>query len=465
MALNEIQPYVLDPESEPECEVEPQRQRLLQDTGTGRTYEAQNSNPQHQQVSIEVTLEPEPAEDHVSEAEVPTQSDEEVDVSEDDDEEEGNASSDEDWVPQSLDEEGFENLKSTSSEEDSGNEELSDNERNLRVPKPKQLCTECGTFHYSQKNHICEHKTKPYACNVCGKRCVTEYSLKVHSNIHSETYENYCKFCYSIFKTKMDKRKHEQTHQNQSRPYKCPDCEMRFALFKDRRKHMKSHRGPDEFKCDICGLAIGKKHKRRHMMIHTGAKPYKCSICERTFNQASHLKSHMRLHTGERPYKCQYCDKAFNHNVSLKSHVQRYHPLESDLLDKINEDLGEMQDGTERDNGDKVQEQDTSQTEKPKDITQRAKRPLGRPKRNETLMKNPRSKSTEDNANSSCDSQGSSDLSDFHQQEIGKAEKKVNRKFRRRNSSDSLYNPNEETFSPRKRGRPKRVKTMKKENV
>lgn len=328
--------------------------------------------------------------------------------------------------------------------------------------KIRQLCTECGSFHYSQ-NHVCEHKTKPYVCNVCGKRCVTEFSLKLHCNIHSETYEHYCKYCYGTFKTKRDKLNHEQTHQNQSKPYKCPDCGMTFASLKDRRKHMKSHKGPNEFKCDVCGLTIGKKHKPRHMLIHTGAKPYKCSICERTFNQAGNLKSHMRLHTGERPYKCQYCDKAFNHNVSLKSHIQRYHPLGSDLLDKLYEGLVGMQEGT-GDSGDNVQKQDTEQAPKPKDARFRTGRPRGRPKRNSSVIREyPRSKSSEDNINSSYDSNDESqgftnfydDLIDFHQQEIEKAERIAKRKSR--SNSDSDYDPNEETFSSGKRGRPRKV--------
>uniref|UniRef100_A0A3B4AQN5 C2H2-type domain-containing protein n=1 Tax=Periophthalmus magnuspinnatus TaxID=409849 RepID=A0A3B4AQN5_9GOBI len=220
----------------------------------------------------------------------------------------GDQSSDEDWLPQTLTEEGSEEVRrNTSSEESSDDEELDDDQKPPREPKKKQLCTECGAFYCTPK-HICEHKTKPYACNVCGKRCVTQLSLKLHSNIHSEAYEHYCKYCYATFKTKLDKLAHEEIHQNQPRPYKCPDCTVTF-------------------------------HKLRHMMIHTGAKPFKCPTCDRTFNQSGNLKSHMRVHTGEQPYKCQHCGKSFNHNVSLKSHMQRYHPLESGDAHKLYHDL------------------------------------------------------------------------------------------------------------------------------
>lgn len=478
MALSEIQPYIMDPESEPEFEVDEQQLRPQQPLQgfTDRTSWLQNgckfhpqnrknSNNQHQPGSIEVTLEPEPVEDHVKDSVASSQHNEDDDLSVEEEEEEGgdkcDASSDEDWLPQTLTEEGDERMKKTSSDEDSD-----DSETTSHGPKIRQLCTECGSFHYSQ-NHICEHKTKPYVCNVCGKRCVTEFSLKLHCNIHSETYEHYCKYCYGTFKTKMDKHNHEQTHQNQSKPYKCPDCGITFASLKDRRKHMKSHKGPNEFKCDICGLTIGKKHKPRHMMIHTGAKPYKCSICERTFNQAGNLKSHMRLHTGERPYKCQYCDKAFNHNVSLKSHVQRFHPLESgDLLDKLHEGLAEVHDGNGGDSSDNVLKEEPIQ--KPKDTRFRPGRPRGRPKRNSAVLMEYSWCKSAGNVNDSND--GSlgftdyyDDLTDFHQEEMEKTEQNIKHKSinqtksRSKISSDSDYDPNGELLSYGKRGCPRKV--------
>lgn len=458
MTLPEVEAYILDPESEPDFEVDedPHRpQRLLQgSTGPDQTSLVQNN--QHHLGSIEVTLEPE-ANDHMSDPETPAQTYEEGDVSEEEEEEEEKGcdkSSDEDWDPQTATE-WDELLKRSSSDGDSDEGlELSDNENTLHEPKIRKLCTDCGSFHYS-KNHKCEHKTKPYVCNICGKRCVTEASLKLHCYIHSETYEHYCKYCYGTFKTKTDKLNHEQTHQKQSKPYKCPDCNNTYASLKDRRKHMKSHKGPDEFKCDICGLTFVKKHKPRHMLIHTGAKPYKCSICERTFNQSGNLKSHMRLHTGERPYKCQYCDKAFNHNISLKSHVERYHPLESgNLLDKIYDNSADTHDGTGGDSGDNEQKKDPDQMQKPKGTKYCTVRPLGRPKRNSSVVTK-YSKSSEENSYDSND-----DLTDFHQEQMERAEKGMKRKYAgSKRSSDSDYDPNEEPYTDnsRKRGRPRKV--------
>ncbi|KAM4557162.1 uncharacterized protein V3H82_016968 [Fundulus diaphanus] len=203
------------------------------------------------------------------------------------------------------------------------------------TPIHSQLCTDCGRFFDRRKPHTCEHKIKPYACYICGKRCVNEVALNFHSRVHNENYEFRCKFCNVAFKLKADKFAHEQIHVTQGKPYKCPDCSETFATNKERRVHLENHRGAIELKCRFCGLEFFRALSiQRHLLVHTGAKPHKCSVCQRGFNQSSHLKSHMRLHTGERPYKCQHCDKCFNHNVSLKNHVQRYHPAHSGLEQK-----------------------------------------------------------------------------------------------------------------------------------
>ncbi|XP_070829365.1 uncharacterized protein [Chaetodon trifascialis] len=259
-------------------------------------------------------------------SEIVTFSDEDSDPSDEGEEgDDGGVSSDGEWNPTEdclLSEELTKESEEETEDEDEEEGDF-DSPGGLKI---YELCTECGRFFDILKPHTCEHIIKPFSCNICGKRCVTEMSLKIHSKIHDETYEHPCKYCHVTFKTRVDKRKHEQTHQDGRDPYKCPDCPETFATSKERSIHLANHRAPKEFKCGVCGIEFKDVHHlRRHSVVHTGLKPYKCSVCQRGFNQGSHLKSHMRLHTGERPYKCQHCYRSFNHNVSLKSHVQRYH--------------------------------------------------------------------------------------------------------------------------------------------
>ncbi|XP_040923971.1 zinc finger protein 271-like isoform X2 [Betta splendens] len=263
-----------------------------------------------------------------------------------------------------------------------------------RYTKYSQLCTECGMFYGRRWPHTCEHKTKPFSCNICGKRCVSEIALNNHNRIHDENYEHRCKYCNVTFKTKVDKVTHEQIHVIDGKPYKCSDCSETFATNKERKVHMEHHRGPKQLTCHICGIDfLWPLSLQRHLAVHTGEKPYTCSVCQRGFNQAGHLKSHMRLHTGERPYKCQHCDKCFNHNVSLKSHVQRYHSSKSGHEQKkpdqrASHSCDTLEDGDRRathsepDNGD--EELDTEEEEermyKLKKKKRSTGRPIGRPK-------------------------------------------------------------------------------------
>lgn len=295
--------------------------------------------------------------------------------------------SDEDWTP--MEEFSVDTLlHSDESDEESESE---NNDDSPLATKHNQLCTDCGKFFNRRRPHTCEHKVKPFSCNICGKRFVSEASLNSHSKVHDDNYEHQCKYCYVTFKTKVDKIGHEQNHVTQEKPYKCYDCSETFATYKARRIHLVHHRGPPQLKCDICGIEFYRSiNLRRHLVVHTGARPFKCVICQRGFNQASHLKSHMRLHTGERPFKCQHCDKRFNHNVSLKSHVQRYHMLHSGCEPKKGKKRKTVKSGDEKgteggpDNGKEPDKEQKVQKERKDEVKKKWRstgRPIGRPKR------------------------------------------------------------------------------------
>ncbi|XP_044223227.1 zinc finger protein 8-like isoform X1 [Thunnus albacares] len=328
-------------------------------------------------------------------SEIVTFSDEESNPSDEGEEgDQGAVSSDGEWNPTEdilLAEE-----LAKGSDEETEEEGDFDSRSGLRI---NELCTECGSFFNILKPHTCEYKIKPYSCNICGKRCVSESSLKHHSNIHDETYEHPCKYCHVTFRTRVDKLKHEETHQDSATPYKCPDCSETFATSKERSIHLADHRISKEFRCGVCGIEFrDRPHLQRHSVVHTGLKPYKCSECQRSFSQSSHLKSHMRLHTGERPYKCQHCDKCFNHNVSLKSHVQRYHTSGSGCerkkgKERASDTSDAQEDGSQKgtdlevDNVEEEQQHTEEEVQNERLTTAKMKRrrstgrPIGRPKR------------------------------------------------------------------------------------
>uniref|UniRef100_A0A672GA02 C2H2-type domain-containing protein n=1 Tax=Salarias fasciatus TaxID=181472 RepID=A0A672GA02_SALFA len=364
-------------------------------------------------------------------------SDEESDASEnvEEAEEEDESSKDEEW---NLTGEVLlaEELELESENEEA--EEESTDENKLGGGVVRELCAECGKFFDKRKHHVCAHKGRPFACNVCGKRCVSELSLKIHSRIHQENYQHLCKYCYLPFKTRVDKQKHEDAHKMKNDPYSCSDCPQTFTSYKQRRSHLLTHRGLRERKCGVCGMVFTSwEHLGRHSFVHTGLKPHKCSVCDRSFKQSSHLKSHMRLHTGERPYACSHCDRAFNHNVSLKSHVQQCHASNGGAQDETGPDV--EFDGVEEEPKKKAKN----------DLKRRSSgRPVGRPKKtaeekNLSNTARPKRRRPKKSTSSDEESEDDGDLSFESAEEDEEEEVKKHRGLpkRAKYDSDSDFNP------------------------
>lgn len=78
---------------------------------------------------------------------------------------------------------------------------------------------------------------------------------------------------------------------------------------------------------------ITSGHLRRHELTHTGVKPYQCQYCEKAYAQSNDLTKHLRSHLGPNIYKCEIegCNDSFSKFGELKLHKQE-HFITNDMM-------------------------------------------------------------------------------------------------------------------------------------
>lgn len=86
-----------------------------------------------------------------------------------------------------------------------------------------------------------------------------------------------------------------------SRPFQCQVCGKRFMQPGVLKTHSLIHKGERPFTCGICKKRfLLAWHLRRHALTHSGVKPYACDLCGKEFNQSSNLKRHFPTHSREK---------------------------------------------------------------------------------------------------------------------------------------------------------------------
>lgn len=129
-----------------------------------------------------------------------------------------------------------------------------------------------------------------FTCQLCGKVCDSENSLKCHTSWHRS-------------KTLLYGARHE-----------CQMCHLQFTNKRHLELHTRSHyEDPNgEFKCNLCGKGfIDEEYHRRHVKGHN-------------FDHQSHKKRIENLRKGK--VKCPICNRYYPDLVKLIRHLRRTHP-------------------------------------------------------------------------------------------------------------------------------------------
>ena len=103
--------------------------------------------------------------------------------------------------------------------------------------RKKYICTFCNQKCESAeefKSHLStfHEGSKPYKCSECDADFFLESGLKKHFAMrHKNTEKKFkCSTCFMMFRLKTELAKHNVDDHDMKKPYKCPQCENRFAF-------------------------------------------------------------------------------------------------------------------------------------------------------------------------------------------------------------------------------------------
>lgn len=163
---------------------------------------------------------------------------------------------------------------------------------------------------------------KPYMCETCGKKdFISEETLKRHKILHTGKYR--CEICLKTFTCNAILIIHKRDKHENDKPFICDVCGKRFVTELLMNYHKRFHTGEKKYVCEECGLAVVTSSSlAKHKRIHSNVKPHVCQVCGKGFIIKGRLVEHLRVHTGERPYSCHICHKGFTMRDKLKRHIR-----------------------------------------------------------------------------------------------------------------------------------------------
>ncbi|XP_038115683.1 gastrula zinc finger protein XlCGF46.1 [Culex quinquefasciatus] len=208
-----------------------------------------------------------------------------------------------------------------------------------RQPEGKFFCCSCPAEEFDGaralemhrdaehlKYRIADNVIRPFECDVCFQRFLTERHLDQHKTRPYKKREYVCTSCGNAFLASNTLKKHEEICVTTERNYACDECGKRFTQVGSLRNHQKLHTTAKAYSCPICAKTFLKKFEVPiHMVTHTEEQPFPCDQCPARFKRKQALRNHQRHHANPTPFKCDLCDQWFNNFSARKFHRQKVH--------------------------------------------------------------------------------------------------------------------------------------------
>ncbi|RZF43222.1 hypothetical protein LSTR_LSTR009026 [Laodelphax striatellus] len=187
--------------------------------------------------------------------------------------------------------------------------------------------------------HLTTHSTAAvFLCEICGATFKNAELLVSHKRTHLDLNERKKHACTSCDKTFRSNRSalsyHQKAFHGGSKPYSCQKCEKRFMSEGLKRIHEHIHSDVNPFICTICDKAFKSPTVlNQHMRDHSIVTTYECPHCDKRFKRKGNLSMHVRTHTGEKPFACVVCAQTFAQKNDMLKHVARQHSKRSEQLE------------------------------------------------------------------------------------------------------------------------------------
>ena len=190
------------------------------------------------------------------------------------------------------------------------------------IPKDRDLSTPItSSFHEGIKNNAVQKQTKKTSFNQ-------KYKSKTYiETVHEKNKPSRRDISYS--KSALKSILIPRTENDQTKPYKCIECEHRTANKTALSRHInRVHDNSKSFKCRACDFETANQfHLKNHTQsVHKGSKPLKCKLCNFETAQKSGLKFHIEsVHEGIKPFNCCICNYKSAKKYDLKKHIETVH--------------------------------------------------------------------------------------------------------------------------------------------
>lgn len=174
------------------------------------------------------------------------------------------------------------------------------------------------------KIHYEKDENGRFICHICRGTYSSRDILSRHLIKHTSSKEFKCSLCPREFYFRRDLNTHLKQHYEPKKKFACPhdNCESEFTSSSSLKKHSLTHLDNSRnFKCGDCNLNFKTKgNLKNHYRTHTNEKPFECFSCGSAFSQKIILHRHMRNIHNLNIYVCEFCNLSFEKHGGLRDH-------------------------------------------------------------------------------------------------------------------------------------------------